>query len=225
MPDRLGIWKQAAEKSVTDKVTFEKIDPGQVLVTTRATGNNGKTKLDIQYHIFGGGKILVKYILTPDKELPEIPRIGMQMKIPKDYQNMNWFGRGPHESYWDRKTGASIGIYSQKVNQPGHVYVRPQENGNKSDVRWMSLTDDAGFGIKLVGQPLIDTSAWPYSMEDLENAQHIHQLIERDFITVNIDYKQMGVGGDNSWGAKTHSQYTLLSGKVYSYQFLIEPAF
>jgi len=108
------------------------------------------------------------------------------------------------------------------VEENIHVYVRPQENGNKTDVRWLALTDEKGTGLLAVGMPLLSVSAWPFSMEDLENTKHIHELPRRDFITVNLDYKQMGVGGDNSWGARPHPEYTLPS-KPYSYSFRLRP--
>ena len=151
----------------------------------------------------------MKSWLVPGKELPNIPRIGMQFKMPKAFDNMKWYGRGPHENYWDRKTGAAVGVYSEKVSEPAHEYVRPQENGNKTDVRWMTLTNDVGKGLKFSGLPLLSVSAWPYAMEDIKKAMHPFELPERDFITVNVDYKQMGVGGDNSWGARTHAEYLL----------------
>ena len=103
-----------------------------------------------------------------------------------------------------------------------HVYVRPQENGNKTDVRWMALTDREGNGLIAVGMPTIDISAWPFAMDDLEKAKHIHELPRRQFITVNLDYRQMGVGGDNSWGARTHPEYTLPA-KPYHYRFRLTP--
>ncbi|UCG48156.1 MAG: hypothetical protein JSU94_22100, partial [Phycisphaerales bacterium] len=89
-------------------------------------------------------------------------------------------------------------------------------------VRWMALTDKNGLGLLAIGMPLIDASAWPFSMQDLEKATHIHELPARDFITVNLDYKQMGVGGDDSWGARTHPEYTLPA-KPYSYSFRLRP--
>jgi beta-galactosidase len=102
------------------------------------------------------------------------------------------------------------------------TYVRPQENGSKSYLRWTSLTDRDDVGLITVGIPTIDISAWPYTMEDLEKAKHIHELPQRDKITVNIDYKQMGVGGDDSWGVRTHPEYTLPA-KSYSYSFRLTP--
>jgi len=146
----------------------------------------------------------------------------MQMAVPDRFNKLTWLGRGPHETYWDRKTGAAFGLYSGHVNEHVHRYVRPQENGNKSDVRWMALTDREGVGLIAVGMPTIDISAWCFTMRDLEKAKHIHELPQRDTITVNLDYKQMGVGGDDSWGARTHPEYTLPA-KSYHYRLRLMP--
>jgi beta-galactosidase len=142
----------------------------------------------------------------------------MQMAVIDSIDNMQWYGRGPWESYWDRKTGAAIGVYSERISKPEHVYVVPQENGNKTDVRWARFTDGWGNGFKVEGIGHLSISAWPYSMEDLIAANHPFELPDRDFNTINIDYKQMGVGGDDSWGARTHPEYTLPAG-AYSYKF------
>jgi beta-galactosidase len=115
-----------------------------------------------------------------------------------------------------------VGLYDGTVSENIFTYARPQENGNKTDVRWMAFTNEQGEGLLVVGEPLLYMSAWPYTMEDLEKARHINELPVRDNITVNIDYKQMGVGGDNSWGARTHPQYTLPA-KAYSYKFILSP--
>ena len=146
----------------------------------------------------------------------------MQMALPGEYSQMGWYGRGPHESYWDRKTGAAVGLYSGPVEEQIHVYVRPQETGNKTDVRWVALTNKEGAGLLAVGMPLLSVSAWPFTMEDLEEAEHTHELTRRNQVTLNLDYKQMGVGGDNSWGARTHPEYTLPA-KPYSYRFRLTP--
>jgi len=222
MAERLGIWKNAGTERKTEKVAFEKNNSQSVTVRIDTVLNAGQSLLQIEYTVYGSGKIKVKNNLMPDGNLPEIPRIGMQMQMPNRYCNMEWYGRGPHENYWDRNVGAAVGTYSQDATKPEHIYVRPQENGNKTDVRWMTLTDKSGVGIKVVGLPLVDVSAWPYSMQDLANARHPYEIPQRDFVTVNIDYKQMGVGGDNSWGRKTHPEYTLPA-KNYEYEFSIEP--
>ena len=96
----------------------------------------------------------------------------MQMALPKSFNRMTWFGRGPQESYWDRKTGAAVGRYTDLVENLIHGYVRPQENGNRSDVRWAALTDADGMGLLAIGAPLLNVSAWPYTMADLEDTTH-----------------------------------------------------
>jgi beta-galactosidase len=146
----------------------------------------------------------------------------MQMAVPRQFNKLTWFGRGPHENYWDRKTGAALGLFSGNVNNIIHRYVRPQENGNRSDVRWMALTDPNGIGIVAVGMPTIDVSAWPFTMQALEEGKHIHEPPPGEAITVNLDYRQMGVGGDDSWGARTHPEYTLPA-KPYHYRFRLMP--
>jgi len=140
------------------------------------------------------------------------------MEVPAVLGNMAWFGRGPHETYWDRKTGAAVGRYRGKVEDLIHDYVRPQENGNRTDVRWVTFTDAGGTGLLAVGEPHLSVAAWPYTMADLEAATHIHLLPRRDTITVNLDHRQMGVGGDDGWGARPHPEYTLES-RPYDYRF------
>lgn len=224
MPQRLGIWKEAGQKRTINDIEIIKENNNAVIIKTTATLNAKDSKFYTIYKIFGDGKILVENVLKPEAELPDIPRIGMQFKMPNSFANMKWYGRGPHETYSDRKTGAAVGIYSEKVTEPKHQYVRPQENGNKTDVRWAAFTNDKGMGLKFTAITLLNVSAWPYSMEDLANANHPYEIPQRDFITVNVDYKQMGVGGDNSWGAWPHPQY-LLPAKEYSSQFVIEPVY
>jgi beta-galactosidase len=224
MPRRLGAWRNAGPNRIVKAVKAEQLKPQVVRVIAEATipvGRNSTYKTI--YTIYGNGDIMVNAKLTPGSgRLPDLPRFGMQMAIPGRFNKLTWLGRGPHETYWDRKTGADVGLYSGSVKEHTHTYVRPQENGNKSDVRWMTLTGRDGIGLIAVGMPTIDVSAWPYTMADLEKAGHIHELPQRDTITVNLDYKQMGVGGDDSWGARTHREYTLPA-KPYRYAFRLTP--
>ncbi|WP_246222956.1 beta-galactosidase small subunit-related protein [Draconibacterium halophilum] len=188
------------------------------------------------YTVYGNGDIMVEnnFKMTAD-ELPEIVRMGMNLVMPRKFDQMSWFGRGPQESYWDRKTGAFVGLYSGSVADQYWAYLRPQENGNKTDVRWMTITDDTGNGLLFSGMPLLEVSAHHNIMEDFESSErtdgrqvpgvevvnrHIDDVKARDLTSVNIDYKQMGVGGDNSWGARTHDEYRLTK-KEYSYAFKI----
>jgi hypothetical protein len=174
------------------------------------------------YDVYGSGDIVVEASLDPAGNVPELPRFGMQMALPGSYSTMTWLGRGPHENYWDRNSGAAVGLYSGSVEELLHVYTRPQESSNRTDVRWLTLTDNNGTGLLAVGMPLLSVSAWPYSMDDLAQAMHMHELPRRDFITLNLDYRQMGVGGDDSWGARPHPEYTLPA-KPYSYRFRLKP--
>ena len=133
---------------------------------------------------------------------------------------MKWYGRGPQETYQDRKTGAAFGTYSGKVDDQIYPYIRPQENGNKTDVRWVTFTNDSGKGIKITGLSKVDVSAWPYTADVLEAATHDYQLPDKPFYSVQVDYKQRGVGGNNSWGLKPLDKYRLLDNH-YEYSFLI----
>ena len=190
------------------------------------------------YQINGLGEIRVTNVfeMTAD-ELPEIPRFGMNMHMPRDFEVFTWLGRGPHESYWDRKTSAFVDLYSGSVADQYWPYLRPQENGNKEDVRWAAITNSKGMGLLFRGEPLIAVSAHHNIMEDFESPErtdgrhvrggkpvnrHTIDVIPRNLTSVNIDYKQMGVGGDNSWGAKTHPEYRLTE-KAYTYSFTMIP--
>jgi beta-galactosidase len=213
MPRRLGAWRDAGPGRTVKTI---KADQASISVGKNSTCKN-------VYTVYGNGEIVVDATVTPrGGNVPKLPRFGMQMAVPGRFDTLTWLGRGPHETYRDRKTGAAFGLYSGPVDENIHTYVRPQENGNKSDVRWMALTDRDGTGLIAVGMPTIDISAWPFTMADLENAEHIHELPRRETITVNLDYKQMGVGGDDSWGARTHPEYTLPA-RAYRYSFRLMP--
>jgi beta-galactosidase len=224
MPRRLGIWRKAGPEREVEKVAVRQIEPQLISVTADMTlPAAGNSRYSNIYHIYGSGDVVVEATFDPaGTNLPQLPRFGMQMQIPGRFSDMTWLGRGPHETYWDRKTGGAVGLYSGPVEEQIHLYVRPQETGNKTDVRWMALTSEDSLGLLAVGMPLLDVSAWPFTMQDLEKARHIHELRRRNIITVNLDYKQMGVGGDDSWGARTHPEYTLPA-RPYSYRFRLRP--
>jgi len=222
MPQRLGIWKNASRDRKVQSVNIDQTANSIISVEIVSTLAANDSTFSSKYTVFGNGKILVENELRADKELPNIPRIGMQMAVVDSIDNMQWYGRGPWESYWDRKTGSAIGIYSEKISEPEHMYIVPQETGNKTDVRWAKFTDNRGNGFLVEGIGPLSVSAWPCSMNDLTEAKHPYEIPERDFNTVNIDYKQMGVGGDNSWGYRTHPEYTMPA-KDYSYDFVIQP--
>ena len=223
MPSRLAVWRKAGPNRTVKSVKAEQVNPHVVRITAEATipaGDNSTYRTT--YEVYGSADIIVEASCTLSGNLPELPRFGMQMAIPANYSAMTYLGRGPYENYWDRNTGSAVGVYSGSVEDLTHVYTRPQENGNRTDVRWLMLADKNDAGLLAVGMPLLSVSAWPYSMDDLEHAKHINEPARRDFITVNLDYRQMGVGGDDSWGARTHEEY-MLRAKTYSYSFRLKP--
>jgi len=223
MPDRLGVWKRAGQERTVATVSADQIKPQVVRITVKSTLPAGNSDYLSTYTVYGNGDVVVNNSLSPGEDgLPELPRFGMQMGVPIEFSTVTWYGRGPHETYWDRKTGAAVGLYTAAVEDQVHDYVRPQENGNKTDVRWVALTNADGVGLMATGMPLLSVSAWPYTMDHLENAKHINELVRGDTITLNLDYKQMGVGGDDSWGARTHPEYSLPA-KAYSYTFRLCP--
>lgn len=184
----------------------------------------------VAYTIAADGTITVEYAFEPgDKPLPEIPRLGMRMILKDEFEQMSWFGRGPHENYWDRKSSADIDLYRATVWEQYHPYVRAQETGNKTDVRWASLQNKNGEGIliKSIDEPL-NVSAWNFPMEDVmyipSTVKNIHggSIERKPMVWLNIDHQQMGVGGDNTWGAKTHPEYTITPVRQH-YGFRILP--
>ncbi|MGE4286883.1 MAG: glycoside hydrolase family 2 TIM barrel-domain containing protein [Phycisphaerae bacterium] len=224
MPSRLGVWKDAPQAEGRVRFMYRKQSEKTIRISTfrRLAGDTGA--LSTEYTVYANGDVLVENTLRTGEESPNVPRIGMQTQINSDLCHFTWYGRGPQESYWDRKTGMALGTYTENVMAPEHEYVRPQENGNKTDVRWAALTNKDGRGLMIVGVPLIETSAWRYTMDNLMNAEHPTDLQNAGFITLNIDYKQMGVGGDDSWGARTHPEYTIPGkGNEYSYSFCLRP--
>ncbi|MDR3593719.1 glycoside hydrolase family 2 TIM barrel-domain containing protein [Clostridium sp.] len=176
----------------------------------------------VVYTVYGDGNIDVYEELTPGTNLPEIPEVGMIMMFDKSFENLSWYGKGPHENYWDRCLGAKIGIYSGKVSEQFTPYLRPQECGNKTEVRWARFTNDQGIGVEITGLPSVEVNALPYTPFELEENDHVYKLPVSDKIVVRVNYKQMGVGGDDGWGARTHPEFTLYANRCYSYSYSIK---
>ena len=224
VPIRLAIWRQAGRNRTVNRVAAERVSAQVVRIVAEATLPAGKSGYRAVYTVYGSGDVVVESSINPKGDLPELPRFGMQMALRGEFNTMTWYGRGPYETYWDRKFGAAIGVYSGPVEDQIYDYFRPQENGNKTDVRWAAWTNGDGVGLMAVGMPLLNVSAWPYTMDDLEKAKHINELPRRDTVTVNLDYRQMGVGGDDGWtpNARPHTEFRLPA-KPYRYSFRLRP--
>jgi beta-galactosidase len=160
---------------------------------------------------------------NPATDLPNIPKIGMQCGVLRKYDQITWYGRGPQENYIDRRYGSDVGIYALPIKDFMEPYVVPQENGNRTDVRWMYLSDKKD-GLLIVADSLLSMSAWPYSEKNIQNARHTYNLKDAGFITLNIDLIQMGVGGNDSWSdmAAPLEQYQIKA-KPYHYSFYMVP--
>lgn len=222
MLKRLGVWRTAAAERKVTNVSVERLGAGAARVTAEASLPPAGSKTRTSYTVYGDGVIEVESALSPAAGAPELPRVGMQMLIPGEFNHVEWYGRGPQETYWDRKTGAAVGIYRSTVDELWTPYVEPQENGNRTDVRWVSFTNASGTGFRAIGLPELYFSAWPFRMSELERAKHSAEIRMSQEITVNLDHRQMGVGGDDSWGAQPHAEYRLPA-KPYAYRFRLEP--
>ncbi len=225
---KLAIWRHAGANRTLRDMTVEKVNDRQVRIRTTWDLEAGGSTYTTSYTVLGNGEIIVENHFVPgDTTLPRMPRFGMRMTMPKQFSNVEWFGRGPHESYWDRKAGAPMGRYQGTVAEQFHPYVRPQETGNKTDVRWMALTNDEGEGLLFVGMPVLSMSALHFTIEDLDPGErkaqrHAGDLVERDLVSLNVDFKQMGVGGINSWGPTALPKYSLEPDE-YTYGFRLRP--
>lgn len=222
MSKRLGVWRTAAAERKVKSVSIERLGTGAARVTVEAALPPEGSRARTVFNVHGDGVIEVESAIAPAAGAPELPRVGMQMLVPGEFRHVEWYGRGPHETYWDRRTGAAVGIYRARVEELWTPYVEPQETGNRTDVRWVEFKNAAGFGFRAVGVPTLYFSAWPFPASELERAKHSAEIRLSKEITVNLDYLQMGVGGDDSWGAQPHAQYRLPA-KTYTYRFRLEP--
>lgn len=227
MDERCAVWKEASAVQELKDVQVKNISSSAIELNFHYFLPAVQSDLKASYKVFGNGDIIVTTELEiGEGELPEIPRFGMRMQIPVEYNNVKWYGRGPHENYCDRKTSAFVGVYKSTVEDLYVPYISPQENGTRTDIRWAALSNDEGSGLLLAGMDLLSFSALRYTIEDLtqesRGTKHTIDLKERDLIEVCVDLKQMGVGGDNSWGARPHPQYTL-SPQNYVFSFRLSP--
>lgn len=176
------------------------------------------SKCRVAYTVFGDGTIETNLSYDPVEGLPDMPEFGMMFKLNADYDNLEWYGMGPEETYADRKHGAKLGIYRNKVSDNMAKYLVPQECGNKVGVRYAKLTDHKGRGIQFSGDEM-SFSALPYTPHEIENAAHPYELPEVHYTVVRVALAQMGVGGDDSWGAPVHPEYHIDVTKPLNFKF------
>jgi len=227
MDKRSDVWKRATKNQVIRRCIVEQLTPHEVQITVIRYLESVKHEITQRFNLLGNGEITVTNQLnTGAAELPELPRFGVNMRIPGAFDQLSWYGRGPHENYIDRNTSAFVGVYEKTVDELYVPYVRPQENGTRTDIRWMALKNSDGNGVMILGDPLFSASALFYTVDDLDYREsqnnHPTDLTKNNFIDLNIDLKQRGVGGNNSWGAKPLPAYRLAAGE-YVFTFRLRP--
>lgn len=211
MPWRLGKWKLISENLNAElaEAGLEKTTGIASIVYHYTVPSYEGIICTVSYQINAAGLIKVTMETSGTPGLPELPEFGMLCALPLSYENLFWYGRGPEETYWDRKTGSRIGCYQNLVKDNLAPYILPQETGNHADVRMAGITDAAGFGLHIVGERPLNVSALPYMPAELEQARHWFELPLPYETVVRIGGLQMGVGGDDSWGAQVHPQYRI----------------
>ena len=234
-----SVWQGMSKSLRLDEIDIlERADGVKLVMSYQSDALAGN--FNIEYFVANTGRLSVESRLEmkAGNEMSTLPRFGMQLVTHSGFDNVKWFGRGPHETYADRKTGARIDYFAGQVKEQIHHYARPQENANKTDVRWMALHNNDGLGILAIGDEPLNASVWPYYQSDIDfndgdGAQSASGLVPvttkhgahvpmRHITTFNIDKAQMGVGGDTSWGRMVHKQYQIEPNSM-RYKFSLVP--
>jgi beta-galactosidase len=225
-PLTLGIWRNAHINRSVKSVTVDSAN-NNLSIKVEYLLNDIAVPYQVQYGIQKDGSVKVTATIdVAGRNLPELPRFGMRLTLPDAYKNVGYYGRGPWENYSDRNTASFVGYYTTKADSMYMWnYIRPQESGYRTDVRWFQLTNQQGEGLKIEGVQPVCFSALNMTDEDLDpgltkKQQHTTDIKLRGNVTLHVDYKQRGVGGDDSWGALPHAEYRLLD-KHYSYSYVI----
>lgn len=221
--ERLGAWRNIDQKMTVLKIKKEYTN-GCAVVKFVMRLDTMKADYTLTYTVNTSGQIRVEANYTPQQgaQIPLMPKFGFTMRIPANMWKVAWYGRGPMENYPDRKDAAFLGVYSMPLDSFTVDYVAPQDNSNRCDTRWMTMTDEDGCGIKVTAVNPFCFRAWPYTEKDLESVRHSFEIPQHDFINLNIDLNIHGVGGFDSWGARTLDEYTLHGNKPYKFTFMLD---
>jgi beta-galactosidase len=226
------LWKKASEQTLVANEVKTSQSGNIVNVSFSYQLDSLDATWKTTYSIMGNGMLKVNNeLLTNDDKMPVIPRIGMKMHLPGELTELEYFGRGPWENYADRKAASFVGRYKTTVAQLYVPYIRPQENGHRTDVRWLALSNKKGAGLLVVADEMIEFNALNNTVEDFDagvnkdkNLKHSNDIKARNMVELHIDYKMIGVGGDDSWGAMPHEPYLLKPRQQgFSYSFTLVP--
>ncbi|MDE7442829.1 MAG: DUF4981 domain-containing protein, partial [Muribaculaceae bacterium] len=253
-PKREQIWKQASSNFNVKSATLSMDNNTAVLDVNYAlpAGNNYK----VTFRVYPDGIVKVDADFSAtDSTVAEMPRLGMRMRLPRTMNQVEYYGRGPGENYVDRKQSSMVNVYNTTAEAMYYPYVRPQENGHRTDTRWLSLADSKGHGLKIVADELIEFNALPNSVEDFDSEEatkhpyqwhnysqaeidshndsdaknvlrrhhHIDDIVPRDFVEVNIDMRQQGIGGYDSWGSWPEKWALIQPYNSYKWGYTIIP--
>ena len=213
-----GIRREGIECPQYENPTVREEKDYAVITYTYKMPTIPATECQVEYRVYGDGRIKTTLSYDPVKELKDMPEFGMIFKFNADYDRVEWYGNGPEETYEDRKEGAKLGIYKNHVMDNMAGYLVPQECGNKTDVRYGKITDRKGRGILFTGDSM-SFSALPYTPHEIENAKHAYELPEVHYTVVRVSKQQMGVGGDDSWGAPVHPEYHIDADRRLEFTF------
>ncbi len=221
-------WREAGVDSLRlmgSDLRVEKINAHvyKVSLVKSLQGKTGGFLVSSIYTVYATGDIHLQNTFTPSGTWPPLAKIGLKFEMPARFNQIQWYGRGPYETYADRKSSAKIGLYAGTVEEQHFPYIMAQENGNKTDVRWVAITNADGQGLLAISDSVLNVSVHNYTDAALLAAKKPGVPLVRDSVTVvNLDLAQMGLGGDDSWSPRVHTPYQLPP-QVYSYSFRLKP--
>ena len=217
--ERVAPWKDAAANRTVHSIRTEVDERGLSIIYDISLSVNAN--LSLTYTILRDGRIHVKMEYFPQADnLPVMPKFGMRMRLPSDFTQIRYYGRGPWENYPDRKNSAFLGVYEMPLNDFETEYIHPQDNGNRCDVRWFDIANDSRT-LHIYGDQPLCIRAWDYGEENLVDARHPIDIPRGRFINLNIDLDIHGVGGADTWGKRTLPEYTIDGTQPHSYSFIL----
>jgi beta-galactosidase len=224
MPNRCSTWENISSNRTLDTIIVINSNPKNISVIVQYHfPTNPVSSASIVYQILPNGEIIIIENFNPGgSSLPEIPLIGQSMAIPNTYKQFSWYGKGPNETYIDRMKGSKTAVYSKTVDDNFTAYIEPSETGNHIATNWVKMYNDQGNGF-LVSGDKFEFNALRYTAFELERKKHSFELVKDTNAILNVNLKQMGVGGDNSWGAKPHNEFLIYPSQSYSYSYRISP--
>ena len=227
MPNTLGVWRNAHYNHKTENVAIIHESADSLVLEVNQLLTDIGAKYQLRYTILGDASVIISSSIDlSNTSLPEMPRFGMRIELAKEYADLKYYGRGPYENYSDRHTASYVGIYGSTVPEQYTHYIRPQENGYKTGIRWAELSNPAGSTLRVtaIDEPICISALHNHSEDfdpgNTKKQQHSSDITPRNLTVLHVDHLQRGLGGDNSWGALPHDEYRLLK-KKYSYKYHI----